>query len=85
MFLRRGTQAVKALREEGIKVILVNSNPATIMTDPEIADRTYDELREYLKLATEASEDHPVLIDEFLEDAIEVDVDVLAGDAPSPS
>ncbi|MBI3723324.1 carbamoyl-phosphate synthase large subunit [bacterium] len=37
-----------------------------------------EELREYLKLATEASEDHPVLIDEFLEDAIEVDVDVLA-------
>src|SRR3990167_9852456 len=38
-----GTQAVKALREEGIEVILVNSNPATIMTDPEIADRTYVE------------------------------------------
>jgi carbamoyl-phosphate synthase large subunit len=38
-----GTQAVKALREEGYRVILVNSNPATIMTDPEIADRTYIE------------------------------------------
>src|SRR5437899_2077597 len=38
-----GTQAVKALREEGYEVILVNSNPATIMTDPEIADRTYIE------------------------------------------
>src|SRR5919205_251022 len=38
-----GTQAVKALREEGIEVVLVNSNPATIMTDPEIADRTYIE------------------------------------------
>jgi len=38
-----GTQACKALREEGYKVILVNSNPATIMTDPEIADRTYIE------------------------------------------
>jgi carbamoyl-phosphate synthase large subunit len=38
-----GTQAVKALREEGYKVILVNSNPATIMTDPELADRTYVE------------------------------------------
>ena len=38
-----GTQACKALREEGYKVILVNSNPATIMTDPEIADRTYVE------------------------------------------
>ncbi|MBZ0169523.1 carbamoyl phosphate synthase large subunit [Candidatus Methylomirabilis lanthanidiphila] len=36
-----GTQACKALREEGYQVILVNSNPATIMTDPEIADRTY--------------------------------------------
>src|SRR6266568_7977678 len=38
-----GTQAVKALREEGLEVVLVNSNPATIMTDPEIADRTYIE------------------------------------------
>ena len=38
-----GTQACKALREEGYKVILVNSNPATIMTDPEFADRTYIE------------------------------------------
>jgi carbamoyl-phosphate synthase large subunit len=38
-----GTQACKALREEGYKVILVNSNPATIMTDPEMADRTYIE------------------------------------------
>jgi carbamoyl-phosphate synthase large subunit len=38
-----GTQACKALREEGYKVILINSNPATIMTDPEVADRTYIE------------------------------------------
>src|SRR5436190_3974642 len=38
-----GTQAVRALKEEGFRVILVNSNPATIMTDPEIADRTYIE------------------------------------------
>ena len=38
-----GTQAVKALKEEGYRVVLVNSNPATIMTDPEIADRTYVE------------------------------------------
>lgn len=38
-----GTQAVKALKEEGCEVILVNSNPATIMTDPELADRTYVE------------------------------------------
>lgn len=38
-----GTQACKALKEEGYEVILVNSNPATIMTDPEVADRTYVE------------------------------------------
>jgi carbamoyl-phosphate synthase large subunit len=38
-----GTQACKALKEEGFEVVLVNSNPATIMTDPEIADRTYVE------------------------------------------
>ena len=38
-----GTQACKALREEGYRVVLVNSNPATIMTDPETADRTYVE------------------------------------------
>ncbi|ALA59714.1 carbamoyl-phosphate synthase large subunit [Nitrospira moscoviensis] len=38
-----GTQACKALKEEGYKVILINSNPATIMTDPELADRTYVE------------------------------------------
>ncbi len=38
-----GTQACKALREEGYEIVLVNSNPATIMTDPEVADRTYVE------------------------------------------
>jgi len=38
-----GTQALKALKEEGYRVILVNSNPATIMTDPEFADATYIE------------------------------------------
>ncbi len=38
-----GTQACKALKSEGFKVVLVNSNPATIMTDPELADRTYIE------------------------------------------
>ena len=38
-----GTQACKALREEGYRVILANSNPATIMTDPEFADVTYIE------------------------------------------
>ncbi|MFN3369492.1 MAG: carbamoyl phosphate synthase large subunit, partial [Thermus sp.] len=46
-----GTQAVKALRGAGYEAILVNSNPATIMTDPELADRTYVEplTREYLE------------------------------------
>jgi len=38
-----GTQAARALKEEGYKIVLVNSNPATIMTDPEIADQTYIE------------------------------------------
>src|SRR5688572_20217561 len=38
-----GTQACKALREEGLRVVLINSNPATIMTDPELADATYIE------------------------------------------
>jgi carbamoyl-phosphate synthase large subunit len=46
-----GTQACKALRAEGYEVVLVNSNPATIMTDPELADRTYIEplTREYVE------------------------------------
>ncbi len=45
-----GTQACKALKAEGYEVVLVNSNPATIMTDPELADRTYIEplTKEYL-------------------------------------
>src|SRR5918995_6612481 len=38
-----GTQACKALRQDGYEIVLVNSNPATIMTDPEMADRTYIE------------------------------------------
>ncbi|MCX8007856.1 MAG: carbamoyl phosphate synthase large subunit, partial [Coriobacteriia bacterium] len=38
-----GAQACKVLREDGFEVVLVNSNPATIMTDPEFADRTYVE------------------------------------------
>src|SRR3981081_3695708 len=42
-FAYSGTQACKALRDEGYRIILVNSNPATIMTDPEFADRTYIE------------------------------------------
>ena len=46
-----GSQACKALRAEGYEVVLINSNPATIMTDPEVADRTYIEplTREYLE------------------------------------
>jgi carbamoyl-phosphate synthase large subunit len=46
-----GTQACKALREEGYEIVLVNSNPATIMTDPELANRTYIEplTREFLE------------------------------------
>src|SRR5947209_8377585 len=46
-----GTQACKALKSEGFEVVLANSNPATIMTDPEISDRTYIEplTREYLE------------------------------------
>jgi carbamoyl-phosphate synthase large subunit len=46
-----GTQACKALKSEGFEVVLANSNPATIMTDPEVADRTYIEplTREYLE------------------------------------
>ncbi len=45
-----GTQACKSLRDEGYEVVLDNSNPATIMTDPELAERTYIEplTREYL-------------------------------------
>src|SRR2546422_9355148 len=38
-----GAQACKGLREEGYRIVLINSNPATIMTDPELADRTYIE------------------------------------------
>ena len=46
-----GTQACKALRADGYEVVLVNSNPATIMTDPDLADRTYVEPlhRDYLE------------------------------------
>src|SRR5256885_13955518 len=46
-----GVQACKALRDEGYETVLVNSNPATIMTDPEMADRTYIEplSKEYLE------------------------------------
>ncbi len=58
-----GTQACKALRSEGYEVILVNSNPATIMTDPEVADRTYIEplTKEYLEAIIVAERPDAVL------------------------
>jgi carbamoyl-phosphate synthase large subunit len=58
-----GTQAAKALREEGYEVILVNSNPATIMTDPEFADRTYIEpvTPEFVELVIEREKPDAIL------------------------
>ncbi|MCA1580116.1 MAG: carbamoyl-phosphate synthase large subunit [Acidobacteria bacterium] len=58
-----GTQAVRALRKEGYRVILVNSNPATIMTDPELADATYVEplTPEYLELIVEKERPDAIL------------------------
>src|SRR5579863_5546442 len=58
-----GTQACKALRSEGYEVVLVNSNPATIMTDPEIADKTYIEplTKEYLEAIIAAERPDAVL------------------------
>jgi carbamoyl-phosphate synthase large subunit len=58
-----GTQACKALRSEGYEVVLANSNPATIMTDPELADRTYIE----------------PLTREYLEEIIRIEAEMLAG------
>ena len=46
-----GTQACKALRDDGFKVILINSNPATVMTDPELADRLWQESTRMSKLS----------------------------------
>ncbi len=57
-----GTQACKALRQEGYEVVLVNSNPATIMTDPELADRTYIE----------------PLSHEYVEEIIRIEAEMLA-------
>jgi carbamoyl-phosphate synthase large subunit len=54
-----GTQACKALRAEGLEVVLVNSNPATIMTDPEIADRTYVEPLTVEALESIIAREHP--------------------------
>ena len=54
-----GVQACKALREEGYRVILVNSNPATIMTDPEMADATYIEPIEWRTIAMIIERERP--------------------------
>ena len=54
-----GTQALKALREEGYRVILVNSNPATIMTDPEMADQIYIEPIQWQSVAQIIEREHP--------------------------
>ncbi|RHH23365.1 carbamoyl-phosphate synthase large subunit [Desulfovibrio legallii] len=54
-----GSQAVKALKEEGYEVVLVNSNPATIMTDPHLADATYVEPIEHETLATIIRKERP--------------------------
>src|SRR3954449_4594420 len=59
-----GVQACKALRKEGYRIVLVNSNPATIMTDPELADATYiepitPEIVERI-IARERAEGHPI-------------------------
>jgi len=54
-----GTQACKALKEEGYRVILVNSNPATIMTDPEMADATYIEPINWKTLSVIIEREHP--------------------------
>jgi carbamoyl-phosphate synthase large subunit len=62
-----GTQACKALKQEGYEVVLVNSNPATIMTDPDLADRTYIE----------------PLTREYVEEIIRIEADMLAADPAS--
>ena len=54
-----GTQACKALREEGYEVVLVNSNPATIMTDPATAERTYIEPLDWRILEKIIAEEKP--------------------------
>lgn len=54
-----GAQACKAIKEEGIRVILVNSNPATIMTDPELADATYIEPIEWQTIAKIIAKERP--------------------------
>ena len=54
-----GAQACKALKKEGFKVILVNSNPATIMTDPTLADKTYIEPIEWQSIAKIIEKERP--------------------------
>src|SRR5277367_980807 len=54
-----GVQACKALKDEGYRVILANSNPATIMTDPGLADRTYIEPLDAEVLAAIVAREHP--------------------------
>ena len=54
-----GAQACKALREEGFRVVLVNSNPATIMTDPSMADATYIEPVEWRTVANIIAQERP--------------------------
>src|SRR5262245_22465688 len=62
-----GTQACKALKSEGYEVVLANSNPATIMTDPEMADRTYIE----------------PLTKTYLEEIIRREAEMMEGDSPT--
>lgn len=54
-----GTQGIKALKEEGYNVVLVNSNPATIMTDPTLANHTYIEPLELETIATIIRKERP--------------------------
>ena len=62
-----GTQACKALREEGFEVVLVNSNPATIMTDPEMAHRTRPVFSvQYHPEASPGPHDADYLFDDFI-------------------
>ena len=76
-----GAQACKALRAEGYKVILVNSNPATIMTDPEMAHRTYIEplTKEYLEEIIAREKPHAILPTVGGQTALNLAVQLAAG------
>src|SRR5207245_4411857 len=86
-----GTQACKALKSEGYEVVLANSNPATIMTDPEIADRTYIEpltreyLEEIIRLERELSPSSgfAILPTVGVETALSLAVELSAGGGPA--